>query len=118
MKGTGSPAQLQNHLDLLIETRQDLAEAQKSRTELAERLDRTTEQLERLKKRAAVENQRTADLAVERTQLQVRVRDRDEELRGKAKLLDVRHHIFLCIRYYILYILTRGYRTFKLRWFR
>lgn len=51
-----------------------------------------------MKKRAAVENQKFADLAVERTQLQVRIRDRDEELRGKAKLLDVSGspiHVFL-----------------------
>ncbi|KMU78832.1 autophagy protein 16 [Coccidioides immitis RMSCC 3703] len=74
--------------DALAAARKDLAEAQRSRTELLVRLKRTTEDLENAKKKATVDNKKILDLSVERTQLQQRLRDRDEELRGKAKLLD------------------------------
>jgi Spy/CpxP family protein refolding chaperone len=74
---------------LLSITRKDLSEAQRSRSELLEQLKKTTEELEKLKKKSALDSRKIADLAVERTQLQLKLRDRDEELRGKAKLLEV-----------------------------
>lgn len=74
---------------LLSKTRDDLIEAQKSRGELVTKHNKTTEELEKLKKKAGLEARKLADVAVERTQLQSRLKDRDEELKGKAKLLDV-----------------------------
>ncbi|KAK2799741.1 hypothetical protein FQN51_006667 [Onygenales sp. PD_10] len=72
----------------LAAARQDLSEAQRSRTELQEKLSRTSSELEKLKKKYNADARRMDSLVAERAQLVVRLRDRDEELRGKAKLLD------------------------------
>ncbi|EEP80215.1 predicted protein [Uncinocarpus reesii 1704] len=88
------PAQLPNIADTLTTARHDLAEAQRSRTELLARLKKTTEELESAKRKASLDNKKVLDLSVERTQLQQRLKDRDEELRGKAKLLDVRMPLY------------------------
>ncbi|KAK2737399.1 hypothetical protein FQN55_001137 [Onygenales sp. PD_40] len=72
----------------LAAARQDLSEAQRSRTELQEKLSRTSSELEKLKKKYNADARRMESLVAERAQLVVRLRDRDEELRGKAKLLD------------------------------
>jgi hypothetical protein len=37
-----------------------------------------------------------ASISAERTHLQLKLKDRDEELRGKAKLLDVRVSFLSC----------------------
>lgn len=68
--------------------RVDLRKAQEERAELQARLDRTTKELEKLKSRSRIDNKRITQLTSELSQLSVRVRDRDEESRGKAKLLD------------------------------
>lgn len=68
--------------------RVDLSKAQQERAELQNRLDRTTKELEKLKSRSKVDNRQIAQLTSQLGQLSVRVRDRDEESRGKAKLLD------------------------------
>ncbi|EFE42101.1 autophagy protein Apg16, putative [Trichophyton verrucosum HKI 0517] len=75
-------------LDPLLTANQDLAAAQKAREELSNKLEKATGKIDTLLRKLNTESQRVADLAVERTQLQIRLRDRDEELRGKAKLLD------------------------------
>ncbi|KAL3495189.1 autophagy-related protein 16 [Aspergillus germanicus] len=74
--------------DLLTSTRADLAEAQRSRTELQERLARATTDLERLRKRSNYDGRKMASMEGEITHLQLRLKDREEELRGKAKLLE------------------------------
>ncbi|KAB8235102.1 ATG16 family protein [Aspergillus alliaceus] len=74
--------------DALAATRLDLSEAQRSRSELQDRLTRTTAELEKLRKRNSQDSRRIGALEKEATQLQMRLKDRDEELRGKAKLLD------------------------------
>ncbi|KAE8146828.1 autophagy-related protein 16 [Aspergillus avenaceus] len=74
--------------DVLAATRLDLTEAQRSRSELQDRLTRTTAELEKSRKRGSQDSRRIALLEREASQLQLRLRDRDEELRGKAKLLD------------------------------
>lgn len=66
-----------------------MAAAQRARSELQDRLTRTTEELEKLKKKTQQDGRRITALEGERHHLQLRLRDRDEELRGKAKLLDV-----------------------------
>lgn len=75
--------------DLLNTTRADLSEAQRSRSELHERLKRTNAEFEKLRKKSAQDSRRLNTLDNERQQLQMRLKDRDEELRQKAKLLEV-----------------------------
>lgn len=86
-----SPSRPQQELptaDALAAARADLSAAQRSRAELEDRLARTTAELEKLKKKSTQDARRIAVLESERAHLQTRLRDRDEELRGKAKLLD------------------------------
>ncbi|EEQ32323.1 Atg16p [Microsporum canis CBS 113480] len=85
-------------LDPLLAATQDLAAAQKSREDLSNKLEQALVKLDRLTRKLNAETQRAADLAVERTQLQIRLKDRDEELRGKAKLLDVSSDIILDVQ--------------------
>ena len=79
--GTPVPASAQ--------ARQDLLEAQRSRGELQTRLDTVTIDLERLKLRSKADTKWIGELTAERASLVKKLRDRDEELRGKAKLLEV-----------------------------
>ncbi|MCJ1249680.1 hypothetical protein MMC30_006906 [Trapelia coarctata] len=74
-----------------VQVRQDLLEAQRSRGELQTRLDTTTAELERLSLRSKAETRRIGELTTERTSLLTKLRDKDEELRGKAKLLEEVH---------------------------
>ncbi|KAJ0425503.1 autophagy-related protein 16 [Aspergillus carlsbadensis] len=74
--------------DLLTSTRTDLVEAQRSRTELQERLARAITDLERLRKRSNYDGRKITSMEGEITHLQLRLKDREEELRGKAKLLE------------------------------
>lgn len=85
--GVGSASQ-----SVLLVARADLAAAQRSRSELQEQLSRTTTELEKLKAKTQQDSRRIASLEGERTHLILRLKDRDEELRGKAKLLDVGDH--------------------------
>ncbi|RAH40390.1 ATG16 family protein [Aspergillus brunneoviolaceus CBS 621.78] len=65
-----------------------LAAAQRSRSELQAQLTRMTAELERLRKRHAQDGRRLQGFEQEVAHLQMRLKDRDEELRGKAKLLE------------------------------
>ena len=66
----------------------DLAEAQKSRVELQTRLDVESAELETIKAKYKAESKRVAELASEKAVLVVKLRDREEEIRGKTKLLE------------------------------
>ncbi|KAI4201655.1 MAG: hypothetical protein LQ350_003134 [Teloschistes chrysophthalmus] len=77
--------------DTLTETRRDLIEAQRSRALLQTRVDDTSTSLQRLKLQSSVERKRLDELTQEKLVLSQRLRDRDEELRGKAKLLEDVH---------------------------
>ncbi|KAI9871918.1 MAG: hypothetical protein M1830_002294 [Pleopsidium flavum] len=68
--------------------RHDLIEAQRSKGALQAQSKAVTDELEKLKIRSKVESKRLNELAAERTVLTTRLRDRDEELKGKAKLLE------------------------------
>lgn len=81
---TPPPVSTTSHAQL----RDGLGKAQQERAALQARLDRTIKDLEKLKSRAKVDNKRITQLTSELNQLSIRVRDRDEESRGKAKLLD------------------------------
>lgn len=59
------------------------------RAELQGRLDSITSELEKLKEKSAVDTKRIGVLTTERNQLMTRLRDKDEELKGKSKLLEV-----------------------------
>jgi DNA repair exonuclease SbcCD ATPase subunit len=71
-----------------LQLRADLGKAQQERADLQTRLEGATKELEKLKSRSKVDNKRINQLSTELSQLSIRVRDRDEESRGKGKLLD------------------------------
>lgn len=59
------------------------------RADLQTRLDTVSTELEKLKEKSAADGKRIRDLTTERNHLMTRLRDRDEELKGKSKLLEV-----------------------------
>jgi chromosome segregation ATPase len=72
----------------LSQIRQDLTRAQQDRGELQTRLDIVTKELETLQAKSKVDTRRISQLSAGVTQMTVRLRDREEELRGKAKLVE------------------------------
>ena len=72
----------------IVAIRQDLAKAQQERGEMQIRLDATSRELEALKARSKTDGKRINNLSAGVTQMTVRIRDRDEELKGKSKLLE------------------------------
>jgi len=82
------PAQPSNPSDGIARMRSDLAEALRSKGQLQSRLKVAEAELERVKTKNKSDTKLIMDLSGERVVLSTKVRDRDEELRGKAKLLD------------------------------
>jgi hypothetical protein len=74
--------------ETLFQIRQDLSRAQQDRGELQTRLEIVTKELEALKAKSKIDTQRISQLSAGVTQMTVRLRDREEELRGKAKLVE------------------------------
>ena len=72
----------------LTALRLDLAKAQHERSELQTKLDGALRELEALKTRSKAESKRITQLTAGMSQMTIRLRDRDEELRGKAKLIE------------------------------
>jgi chromosome segregation ATPase len=72
----------------LSQIRQDLATAQQDRAELQTRLDIVTKELEALKSKSKIDTKRISQLSAGVTQMTVRLKDREEELRGKTKLVE------------------------------
>jgi chromosome segregation ATPase len=72
----------------LLQIRQDLTKAQQDRAELQTRLDIVTKELEALKARSKIDTKRINQLSTGVTQMTVRLKDREEELRGKTKLVE------------------------------
>ncbi len=56
------------------------------------RLQSVVEELNLLKIQSSLDSKRNSDLAKENLTLTTGIRDRDEEIRGKTKLLEVRPH--------------------------
>lgn len=54
------------------------------------KLQGVTEELQRLKIQSSLDSRRIGELSKEKAILTTGMKDRDEELRGKAKLLEVR----------------------------
>ena len=76
--------------DAIAKVRQDLSEAQRSRGLMETKLQSVTEELQKLKIQSSLDSKRIGELSKEKATLTTGMRDRDEELRGKAKLLEVR----------------------------
>ncbi|KAI9859329.1 MAG: hypothetical protein M1824_003843 [Vezdaea acicularis] len=85
--GTGSGA-IPADSKALSGIRADLKEAQTSRAILEAQLEAATSELEGLRQKSKGNEKRIYQVSLEKTTLQQRVKDRDEELRGKAKLLE------------------------------
>ncbi|RDW94923.1 autophagy protein [Coleophoma crateriformis] len=68
--------------------RADLAEALRSNGQLQSRVKIAEAELARIKAQNTSDSRLIQDLTTQRTLLSQKVRDRDEEIRGKAKLLD------------------------------
>ena len=75
--------------DGTAQIRSDLAEALRSNGQLQSRIKAAEAELVKLKAKSKSDGKVIEDLSRERTTLSQKVKDRDEELRGKAKLLDV-----------------------------
>ena len=69
---------------------QELIEAQRQRAELEIRVSRLDADLEHRRDRSSHDSKRISDLVSEKKGLAVRLKDLEEEIRGKAKLLEVR----------------------------
>ncbi|KAJ5152339.1 hypothetical protein N7492_010634 [Penicillium capsulatum] len=74
--------------ELLNATRAELSEAQRSRSEIQEKLRRVVAEVEKLRKKNTHDARRIKVIDDERVNLQMRLKDREEELKGKAKLLE------------------------------
>lgn len=75
-------------LDVLAKVREDLGEAQRSKGAMQAQLQSLNEEVAELRAQSQVDKRRIRELGVEKTNLVKRMRDLDEELKGKAKLLE------------------------------
>lgn len=76
-------------LDVLAKVREDLGEAQRSKGVMQAQLQSLNEEVAELRAQSQLDKRRIRELSVEKTNLVKRMRDLDEELKGKAKLLEV-----------------------------
>lgn len=72
----------------MTQIRQDLGKAQQERAELQTRLETATRELDLSKSKSKADARSLAQLTARVSQLTVKLRDREEELRGKAKLIE------------------------------
>jgi hypothetical protein len=70
----------------------DLAEALRSKGQLQSRLKAAEDELEKFRQKNKADVKIVRDLSNDRGTLVTKVRDRDQELREKGKLLEVRKH--------------------------
>ncbi|KAI9667195.1 MAG: hypothetical protein M1821_000008 [Bathelium mastoideum] len=75
-------------VDVLNQLRADLAATQKSRADLQARLKPLVEELESLKSESKKSLRKISELSREKHTLERKLRDRDEELKGKARLVE------------------------------
>lgn len=96
-KGTGGskkPSPNDAGLDALAKIRNDLSEAQRSKGAMELEIQGFAEETQRLRVQSKLDRKRISELSLEKTNLAMRMRDRDEELKGKAKLLEVSLYVF------------------------
>lgn len=77
--------------DALTRARQDLSEAQRSKGVMQSRLEIAIEELQKRKLQSQLDSKRIGELTAERTSLTIRMKDQDQELKGKGKLLEDVH---------------------------
>lgn len=77
--------------DPIAKVRQDLSEAQRSRGLMETRLQSVTEELQKLKIQSSLDSQRIRELTKESATFARGLKDRNEELKGKAKFLEDMH---------------------------
>lgn len=75
--------------DALIKAREDLSEAQRSRADMQLQLRDLKEEIKKLQLQSKLDNKQIGQLISEGTNLTTRLKDQNEELKGKAKLLEV-----------------------------
>ena len=75
--------------DALVRVRQDLGEAQRSKSVMQSRLDSISDEMQKLRLQWQHDGKRIKELTSEKASLSIRMKDQDEELKGKAKLLEV-----------------------------
>lgn len=81
--------------DAIAKVRQDLGEAQRSRGLTETKLQSVTGELKKLKIQSSLDRKRISELTKEKAVLTTGLRDRDEELKGKTKLLEVGYYKFV-----------------------
>ena len=81
--------------DAIAKVRQDLSEAQRSRGLMETKLQSVTEELKKLKIQSSLDRKKISELTKEKAILTTGLRDRDEELKGKTKLLEVGYYKFV-----------------------
>ena len=74
----------------IAQLRLELAESLRSKGVTEARLRIAEEELDKLRSRAKSDSKSIRDLTVERSTILTRMKDREHELRGKKKLLEVR----------------------------
>lgn len=87
-RGTPSQEAEQSPTDALARIRGDLATTQKARSALQAQVDELTTSLKTLQLQAKASATRIAQLTRQKTDVERRLKDRDEELRGKTKLAE------------------------------
>lgn len=90
-RGSKKPSPNDAGLDDLAKIRRDLSEAQRSKGAMELEIQGLAEEIQRLRAQSKLERKRINELALERTNLATRMRDQDEELKVKAKLLEHIH---------------------------
>ncbi|KAL8852373.1 MAG: hypothetical protein Q9221_002757 [Calogaya cf. arnoldii] len=92
-QGTPSKASVEksSNAEALGQIQKELSEAQRSRGTLQSRLQDASDGLQKSKLQSALNKKRLDELGSEKAALARRLKDRDEELRGKAKLLEDVH---------------------------
>ncbi|KFY18392.1 hypothetical protein V493_08658 [Pseudogymnoascus sp. VKM F-4281 (FW-2241)] len=83
----GNDAPSLSNQEEVTQVKSDLAEALRAKGQLQRRLKVTEETLDGLKTRAKADSALIRDISAEKAQLILKVKDRDEELRGKTQLL-------------------------------
>ena len=75
--------------ETLVQMQSDLTEAQRSKSILQAHLQKATDDLQKLSVQSALDRRRLVELNSDKANLTLRMRDQGEELKGKAKLLEV-----------------------------
>ncbi|KAL8763234.1 MAG: hypothetical protein Q9184_000952, partial [Pyrenodesmia sp. 2 TL-2023] len=86
-----APVLTTSHEEALNKTRTDLSEAQRTRGVIQSRLQAVSNDLQQSRLQTALDKKRLNELTTDKAVLTLRLRDRDEELKGKAKLIEDIH---------------------------